>query len=106
MNLSADLGEGGPADGAILDVVDSASIACGLHAGSATLTISTALRCLAQGVEVGAHPGFDDRVGFGRRDQSLTADEIEALVAFQVAALAAVAPIAYVKPHGALYHRC
>jgi UPF0271 protein len=58
------------------------------------------------GVEVGAHPGYDDRAGFGRIERSLGPDDIEALIAFQVAGLAAVAPIAYVKAHGALYHRC
>ena len=106
MNLSADLGEGGLADEEILRYIDSASIACGVHAGSASLTISTAMRCRAGGVEAGAHPGYDDRAGFGRIDQPLTARDIEALVAFQVGALAAIVPIAYVKPHGALYHRC
>jgi UPF0271 protein len=55
---------------------------------------------------VGAHPGYDDRAGFGRVERSLGAEDIEALIAFQVAGLAAVTPIAYVKPHGALYHRC
>jgi 5-oxoprolinase (ATP-hydrolysing) subunit A len=106
MNLAADLAEGGGADSAILACVDSASLACGVHAGSASLSIATALRCRAMGVEVGAHPGYDDRAAFGRVEQPLTPAEIEALVGFQVAALAAVAPIAYVKPHGALYHRC
>jgi UPF0271 protein len=106
MNLNSDLGEGAGADEAILACIDSANIACGVHAGSVSITIATAWRCRALGVEVGAHPGFDDRAGFGRMDQALSAEEIEALVAFQVAGLAAVAPIAYVKPHGALYHRC
>ena len=106
MNLNSDLGEGAGADEAILACIDSANIACGVHAGSVSITIATAWRCRALGVEVGAHPGFDDRAGFGRVDQALSAEEIEALVAFQVAGLAAVVPIAYVKPHGALYHRC
>lgn len=106
MNLNADLGEGAGADEAILPLVDSASVACGVHAGSASLTIATARRCRELGIEIGAHPGYDDRAGFGRVEQALSADEIEALVTFQVAGLAAVFPIAYVKPHGALYHRC
>ncbi|TAN33312.1 LamB/YcsF family protein [bacterium] len=106
MNLNSELGEGAGADEAILASVDSASIACGVHAGSVSITIATAWRCRALGVEVGAHPGYDDRAGHGRVDRSLSPPEIEALVAFQVAGLAAVAPIAYVKPHGALYHRC
>lgn len=106
MNLNSDIGEGAGEDEAILACVDSANVACAVHAGSASISIATAQRCRALGVEIGAHPGYDDRAGFGRMEQHLSADEIEALVAFQVAALAAVVPIAYVKPHGALYHRC
>ena len=106
MNLNADLGEGASQDEAILACVDSASVACGVHAGSASVTIATALRCVALGIEVGAHPGYDDRANFGRVELPLSVAEIEALVAFQVAGLAAIAPIRYVKPHGALYHRC
>jgi len=106
MNLNADLGEGAGADEAILGFVDSANVACGAHAGSISIAIATALRCRQLGVEVGAHPGYDDHTRFGRVETALSAAEIEALVAYQVAGLAAVVPIAYVKPHGALYHRC
>jgi UPF0271 protein len=106
LNLNADIGEGAGEDEAILACVDSANIACGVHAGSASLAIATAWRCRKLGIEVGAHPGYDDRAGFGRVERSLGAEDIEALIAFQVAGLAAVTPIAYVKPHGALYHRC
>lgn len=106
MNFNADLGEGAGADDAILPHIDSANVACGVHAGSAAVSIATALLCRRKGIEIGAHPGYDDRAGFGRNELGLTADEIEALVAFQVAGLAAVVPISYVKPHGALYHRC
>src|SRR4029077_5113615 len=66
----------------------------------------TAWRCAELGVEVGAHPGYEDRAGFGRVEKGLSPKEVEALVGFQVAGLAAVATVAYVKPHGALYHRC
>jgi UPF0271 protein len=106
VNLNADIGEGAGEDEAILACVDSANIACGVHAGSASLSIATTWRCRKLGIEVGAHPGYDDRAGFGRVERSLGAEDIEALIAFQVAGLAAVTPIAYVKPHGALYHRC
>jgi UPF0271 protein len=106
MNLNADIGEGAGEDESILACVDSANVACGVHAGSPSLTIATTRRCRALGIEVGAHPGYDDRAGFGRIERSMSADEIEALIAYQVAALAAVSPIAYIKPHGALYHRC
>ncbi len=106
MNLNADIGEGAGEDEAILACVDSANVACGVHAGSASITIATAWRCRTLGVQVGAHPGYDDRSGFGRIERSMSSSEIEALVAFQVAGLAAVVPLAYIKPHGALYHRC
>ena len=106
MNLNSDLGEGAGGDEAILRLVDSANVACGAHAGSVSISIATAWRCRELGVEVGAHPGFDDREQFGRVELPLSAKEIEALIAFQVGGLAAVIPIAYVKAHGALYHRC
>lgn len=106
MNLNSDLGEGAGPDDAILGFVDSANVACGVHAGSISISIATAWRCRQLGVEVGAHPGYDDRPNFGRVEQSMSIAEIEALVAYQVAGLAAVVPIAYVKAHGALYHRC
>jgi UPF0271 protein len=106
MNLSADLAEGVGGEDALLALIDSANVACGVHAGSVSVTIATVTRCRALGVEVGAHPGYDDRASFGRTDLPLAADEIEQLVAFQVAGLAAIASVAYVKPHGALYHRC
>ena len=105
MNINSDLGEGAGADDAILPSIDSASVACGVHAGSASTAIATALRCVELGVEVGAHPGYDDRPNFGRIETGLAPDAIEALVAFQVSGLAAVVPIAFVKPHGALYRR-
>jgi UPF0271 protein len=106
MNVNSDLGEGAGADAAILPHIDSANVGCGVHAGSASTTIATALLCRRLGIEIGAHPGYDDREGFGRRELGLSAEDIEALVTFQVAGLAAVVPIVYVKPHGALYHRC
>jgi 5-oxoprolinase (ATP-hydrolysing) subunit A len=106
LNLNSDLGEGAGADETILACVDSASVACGVHAGSASITIATARRCRELGLEVGAHPGYDDRANFGRVEISLSPADIEALVAFQVGGLAAVVPIAFVKPHGALYRRC
>jgi 5-oxoprolinase (ATP-hydrolysing) subunit A len=106
LNLNSDLGEGAGEDEAILAHVDSASVACGIHAGSVSITIATAARCRELGREVGAHPGYDDRANFGRAELTLTVEEIEALVAFQVAGLAAIVAIGYVKPHGALYRRC
>jgi UPF0271 protein len=106
LNLNSDLGEGAGEDEAILAYADSACVCCGVYAGSAALSIETVSRCRALNVEVGAHPGYDDRAHFGRVEVPISVDEIEALVAFQVAGLAALGPIAFVKPHGALYHRC
>lgn len=106
MNINSDLGEGAGHDEEILPYIDSANVGGGLHAGSATITLATARRCQELGVEIGAHPGFDDRENYGRVELPLPAREIGELVRFQVAALAAVFPIGYVKPHGALYHRC
>jgi UPF0271 protein len=110
IDLNADLGEGFPNDRALLDRVTSASVCCGAHAGDAA-TISETLRLAAQaGVVVGAHPGFADRQGFGRRVQSATTGEVERLILDQVAELKHLADLAgvlvwFVKPHGALYNQ-
>ena len=112
IDLNSDLGEGfGPwpmgDDAAMLDVVTSANIACGGHAGDAE-TMFTTLRLAAdRGVVIGAHPGYEDRPGFGRRVIPMTPAEIGRMVAAQVGAMQGVAALAgaqmrYVKPHGAL----
>ena len=112
IDLNSDLGEGyGPwtmgDDAQILDCVTSANIACGGHAGDPE-TMYRTLRLAAQrGVRVGAHPGYADREGFGRRVIPMAVEEIGRLVVAQVGALMALARLAgtevrYVKPHGAL----
>jgi UPF0271 protein len=106
LNLNSDLGEGAGEDEAILPHVDSACVCCGVHAGSVSISIQTVARCHALGVEVGAHPGYDDRANFGRIEVPLSVEQIEALIAFQVAGMAAVGPVAFIKLHGAVYHRC
>ena len=106
MNLNADVGEGSAEEEEVLASVDSANVACGAHAGSLEIMAATARRCRTLGVEVGAHPGYADRENFGRVEVPLSTEEIEDLITSQVAALAAVVPFAYIKPHGALYHRC
>ena len=112
IDLNSDLGEGyGPwtmgDDAQILDCVTSANIACGGHAGDPE-TMYRTLRLAAQkGVRVGAHPGYVDREGFGRRVIPMAVDEIGRMVVAQVGALVALArlvgtEVRYVKPHGAL----
>jgi 5-oxoprolinase (ATP-hydrolysing) subunit A len=105
INLNSDLAEGAGHDEEILAGIDSANVCCGIHAGSLSETIRIARRCEELGVEVGAHPGYDDRESYGRVETGIGLVEYEALVAAQVAALVAVAPVAYLKAHGALYHR-
>jgi 5-oxoprolinase (ATP-hydrolysing) subunit A len=112
INLNADLGESfGPwvmgDDDALLDVVTSANLACGFHAGDPDVMRRTVRACVAKGVSIGAHPGYHDLQGFGRRALKLSHAEIENLVAYQVGALAGVAALeggklTHVKPHGAL----
>ncbi len=109
MDLNADLGEGSPHEAQVMPVVTSANVACGGHAGDeATMRASVRLAA-AHRVRVGAHPGFPDREGFGRRPLPCTPDEVTAFVTAQVRALQAVAAaesvtVAHVKPHGALYN--
>lgn len=110
VDLNVDLGEGTPHDAGLLEVVTSASVACGLHAGSPQTMVDTARAAAAQNVAVGAHPSYDDRDGFGRRPVEMAATDLVALVAYQVGAMAAAAGVAgtavrFVKPHGALYNR-
>ena len=112
IDLNSDLGEGyGPwtmgDDAQILDCVTSANIACGGHAGDPETMFRTLRLAAHKGVRVGAHPGYADREGFGRRVIPMAVDEIGRLVVAQVGALVALARLAgtevrYVKPHGAL----
>jgi UPF0271 protein len=107
LDLNADLGEGMPSDAALLDIVSSASVACGGHAGDET-TMRLALRAAkARGVAVGAHPGFADREHFGRRRLLLPPEELDEQVRGQVRTLVEFAeeegvPVRYLKLHGAL----
>ncbi len=112
LNLNADLGESFGAwrmgdDPALLAIVDSASIACGFHAGDPLVMRRTLHAARKAGVSVGAHPSFPDLQGFGRRPMHLAADELQAMILYQLAALAGMArveglPMTHVKPHGAL----
>ncbi len=112
INLNADLGEGfGPwsmgDDAAMLDIVASANIACGGHAGDPDVMRRTVRLARQRGVSIGAHPSYPDLQGFGRRAMALSAAELENQIAFQIGALAGVAAleaarVTHVKPHGAL----
>jgi len=111
VDLNSDLGEGMPEalDDAVLDIVSSANVACGGHAGDAASMRRTVLASKARGVRVGAHPSYPDRSNFGRvhvdMDPSQLVDEIVAQIdALVHAADAAGVTVAYVKPHGALYN--
>jgi UPF0271 protein len=115
IDLNADVGEGfGPwpmgEDEALIPIVSSVNIACGFHAGDPLVIDRTIRLALAAGVAIGAHPGYPDREGFGRRDLAMSAEELEAAVLYQVAALSGMVAAAggrlrHVKAHGALYNR-
>ncbi|MEI4471694.1 LamB/YcsF family protein [Frigidibacter sp. MR17.24] len=112
IDLNSDLGESfGPwvmgEDAAMLSVVTSANVACGGHASDPETMFATLAEAAARGVVVGAHPGYADREGFGRRVIPMAPAEIGRMVAAQIGALQGVAaqagvPVRYVKPHGAL----
>jgi UPF0271 protein len=96
-------------DDELLACVSSASIACGFHAGDPGVMRRTLRACLERGVAIGAHPGFRDVEGFGRRALAISPEEAYELVVYQTGALlgfalAAGARLAHVKPHGALYN--
>jgi UPF0271 protein len=112
VDLVADLGEGFGAyqmgdDNALLDILTSANIACGFHAGDPRIMDTTVQACVERGVAVGAHPSFPDLVGFGRRAMDLTADEVRTDVIYQLGALQAFAAahgtrVEHLAPHGRL----
>ena len=112
VDLNSDMGEGFGAwrsgdDAAILAIVTSANIACGFHAGDPDIMEATFRLAKQNGVAVGAHPGYVDLAGFGRRVLPHSTAEVERLVAYQIGAAMALStyaghPITYVKAHGAL----
>lgn len=115
IDLNADLGEAFGAwrvgdDDAMLDVVTSANVACGFHAGDPSVMVATCKKAAEQGVVLGAHVAYRDLAGFGRHFVDLPPAQLRADVLYQISALLGVArvtgaQVAYVKPHGALYHR-
>ena len=96
-------------DAKLLEFVSSANIACGFHAGDPEVMRSTAQQADQKGVALGAHPGYPDLQGFGRRAMILTPSQLEAAILYQLGALSAFAKLAgsrlvHIKPHGALYN--
>jgi 5-oxoprolinase (ATP-hydrolysing) subunit A len=104
IDLSADLGEGSPGEDKIWPLITSANVACGGHTGDAHSMIDAARRAREFGVRLGAHPSYPDRENFGRKSMSLMPAELRASLVAQIKALQAIAPIAHVKAHGALYN--
>jgi UPF0271 protein len=112
IDLNSDLGEGFGQwrmgdDEAMLDLVTSANIACGFHAGDYNIMVHCYSRAKQKNVAIGAHVGFPDLAGFGRRPLALSAEEITRLIIYQIGAAQALAlslghKITYVKAHGAL----
>ncbi|HVC71088.1 MAG TPA: 5-oxoprolinase subunit PxpA [Acidimicrobiales bacterium] len=113
IDLNTDVGEqasGADGDTALLDVVTSASVACGFHAGDPSVMRRTLGEAVARQVVVGAHPSYPDRAGFGRREMAISASRLTDDLLYQIGALDGLARsysarVRYVKPHGALYHR-
>jgi UPF0271 protein len=109
IDLNSDLGEGAGHDNEILDLVSSANIACGFHAGDASSIFATIQAALERDVSLGAHPSFPDRENFGRSEMAMPPAEVYSNVAYQIGAFHALARAAggrmnHVKAHGALYN--
>jgi UPF0271 protein len=107
--MNCDMGEGYTTDALIMPLISSANIACGYHAGGGELMRQTIRLALQHQVAIGAHPSFDDKEGFGRREMHLSSEEIYQIVLDQVntirkAAAEEGASLHHVKPHGALYN--
>ncbi len=112
INLNADLGESFGRyrignDSGIMQVIRSANIACGFHAGDPTVMTEAVSLAKANGVSIGAHPGFNDLWGFGRRQIQMNPADLQYMITYQIGALQAIARAAganvtHVKPHGAL----
>lgn len=114
MKLNCDLGESFgawsmPVESAIMSEIDQANIACGYHAGDPLVMKQAIFLAKTHGVEIGAHPAYPDLQGFGRRSMAIAADELMAMIQYQISALNGMAElfdtkVSYVKPHGALYN--
>lgn len=109
IDLNADIGEGFGRwtiadDAALMDVISSANIACGFHAGDHLIMDRVVRAAKARGVSIGAHPGLPDRMGFGRRTMVVSAEEMEAMLAYQIGALKGIAARHGVRVGHVSYH--
>ncbi|MBY4677706.1 5-oxoprolinase subunit PxpA [Marinobacterium arenosum] len=114
LKLNCDLGESFGSwtmgmDEAVMPHIDQANIACGFHAGDPLVMLRTLMLAKRNGVTIGAHPGYPDLVGFGRRHVKASAEELKAMLLYQVSAMDGMAAsqqlqLEYVKPHGAMYN--
>ena len=114
IDLNSDLGESFGAytigkDSEVIPLISSANVACGYHAGDPSVMKKTVELCKANGVAIGAHPGYPDLVGFGRRNMNVSPSDVKAMITYQVGALDAFCrsnglSLQHVKPHGALYN--
>ena len=112
VNLNADMGESFGAydignDSGMLEIINSANVACGFHAGDPNVMNRVCRDANAKGVSIGAHPGFNDLWGFGRRQIKMPVADVETMVIYQIGALQAIArangaTVTHVKIHGAL----
>jgi UPF0271 protein len=114
IDINCDLGEGSggknsDTDESLMPYITSANIACGFHAGDPQTIMKTIQSAIKYGVSIGAHPGYNDPVGFGRRPMALNNEELRASILYQAGAVKSMAEslggkLRHVKPHGALYN--
>lgn len=109
IDINCDLGEGFENDEVLFNYISSANIACGFHAGNASVMHKTVSIAIEKGVAIGAHPGFQDLANFGRSETFLSEEEIYDIVLYQIGSLysfvkACGGMLHHVKPHGALYN--
>lgn len=104
IDLSADVGEGAPDEAELWPMLTSANVACGGHTGDEPSMREAARRASEYHVLLGAHPSYPDRENFGRKSLAIDAGTLRTSLIAQISALAAIAPLHHVKPHGALYN--
>lgn len=109
VDLNSDLGEGALCDADIIPLITGANVACGFHAGDSILMDKTIDLCKAEGVALGAHPGYPDKENFGRTKMDVTARDVYDFTLYQIGAMGALAKakgvkLEHVKPHGAMYN--